>query len=93
MRIDAYNAISQVYQTNKTKPTGNKAKAGSFSDSLNISNSAKNYSVAKKAVAEAPDVRTDKIAQIKAAMENGTYNVSAKDLAEKLLNQSKTLAF
>ncbi len=93
MRIDAYNAISQVYQTSKARPANKTAKTESFSDSFRISAEAKSYSTAKTAVAAAPDVRADKVAQIKAAMENGTYNVSAQDLADKLLGQSRTLAF
>ena len=93
MRIDAYNAVSQVYQSNKVKSAGKSTTAGSVTDTFQISSSAKNYQVAKSAVAQSPDIREDKVAQIKAAMANGTYSVTARDLADKLLGQSKTLTF
>lgn len=93
MRIDAYNAISQVYQTSVAKTAGKAKGKGALSDSLHISDAARDYQTAKSAVAAAPDVRQDKVAQIKAMMEKGTYSVSAEALAEKMLNQTKTLVF
>lgn len=85
MRIDAYNKISQVYQTNVAKKT-NKTVASSTSDQVEISRIGKDYQVAKKAVAVAPDERMDKVNEIKARMESGTYNVSAEEIANKLVD-------
>lgn len=84
MRIDAYNAISQVYQTNtnyKTKATG--AAAGT--DKVEISQFGKDFQIAKESIAQAPDVREDKIADIKAMMSAGTYNISGMDFANKVV--------
>ena len=85
MRIDAYNKISQVYQTNVTKKT-NKTVASSTSDQVEISRIGKDYQVAKKAVAAAPDERMDKVNEIKARMESGSYNISAEEIANKLVD-------
>lgn len=84
MRIDAMTQVSQVYQKNSTKKVSQSSQM-SFADTLEISQVGKEMQVAKAAVAAAPDVREDRIAQIKAAMENGTYSVSDEDLASKLL--------
>ena len=62
MRIDAYNAVNQVYQTTK------------------------DLAVAKKALSETSDIREERVAAIKKQMEEGTYKVSAEDVAEKILN-------
>ena len=90
MRIDAYNQVAQLYgaQTsyNNTQKNGKAASKGN--DQLSISQSGHNYQVAKAAVAEASDVRLDKVAEIKARMKNGTYSVSAEDLANKMLQRS-----
>lgn len=85
MRIDAYNAISQVYQTSgsyKAKAAG-KAYA---SDKVEISSFGKDFQVAKAAVAQTADVREDKIAEIKAKMAAGTYRVSGMDFASKIVD-------
>lgn len=36
---------------------------------------------------ESSDVRSDRVADIKKRMENGTYNVSAEDVARKILQR------
>lgn len=84
MRIDAYSAINQVYKSNtnyKTKAAGNAYSA----DKVEISSLGKDYQTAKAAVAQAPDVREDKIAEIKAMINAGTYNVSGMDFANKIV--------
>ncbi len=40
--------------------------------------------MAKKAAAEVPDVREDKVKDIMERMKAGTYNVSIEDVAENL---------
>ena len=85
MRIDAMNKVSQIYSANRTKKSAN-SNALSFADTLELSQAGKAVQVAKAAVAAAPEVREDRIAQIKAAMENGTWSVSDNDLADKLLD-------
>lgn len=85
MRIDAYNAVNQVYQTNaQTKKVVTDKKVSS--DKLEISQTGKDIAVAKNAIAEAPDVRADKVESIKRQMAEGTYSVSLEDVADKMLD-------
>ena len=93
MRIDAYNAVSQVYQANATSKVNSTGKVAGANDKFDISDTAKTFSVAKAAVADAPEVREDKIADIKARIAAGTYNVSAEDVADKIVNSVRTLTF
>ncbi|MDI9509917.1 MAG: flagellar biosynthesis anti-sigma factor FlgM [Bacillota bacterium] len=86
MRIEAYNKVSQLYNTSKVNKT-NKTETKSFSDKLEISQTAMDYRVAKQIVAKTPDVREDKISEIKKRMEAGTYKVSNRDFAEKVVNR------
>ncbi len=87
MRIDAYSAISQIQATNKvSRPTGIK-KTGS-TDKVEISQIGKDYQVAKKAVAEAPDVRMDLVNDIKERINNGSYYVSDESLADKIIDRA-----
>lgn len=92
MRIDAYNQISQIYQATK-KPTVTKKANVSGTDKVEISQFGKDYQIAKQAVAAAPDIREDKVAQIKSRIENGTYDVSAEDFAAKLAEKYGTTLY
>ena len=83
MRVEAYSAVNRIYQSG----------AASYSDKLEISRTAKDYQTAKEAVSRTSEVREDKVAQIKAAMEAGTYRVSAQEVAGKMLENIATLTF
>jgi negative regulator of flagellin synthesis FlgM len=85
MRIDAYNKIAQVYQTNVAKKT-TKTSGASATDQVEISRVGKDYQVAKQAVTNSADIRTDKANNIKKQMEIGAYNVSAVEVANKLVD-------
>ena len=85
MRIDAMSEITQLYQLNSTRKTTEKPKSYS-KDSVEISSFGRDLQIAKQAVAQAEDVRMDKVQEIKARMANGTYNVPMGALADKLLN-------
>ncbi len=84
MRIDAYSQINQIYKTGSKAKTGKVART-SEKDKVEISSFGKAYQIAKNAVAKSPDVREDRIAEIKSKIDSGTYYVSNEDLAEKLL--------
>lgn len=87
MRIDAYNRVNQIYQTGKaTKTTKSGKPSASANDQFEISQFGKELQVAKESVKNASDVREDKVADIKARMQNGTYQVSSEQIADKLLD-------
>lgn len=86
MRVDAVNQISQIYKPSGTKKFS-KQDSVSHRDAYEISQSAKDYQIAKNAVAQAPDVREAKIADLKEALASGSYNVSAQEVAEKIVSR------
>lgn len=86
MRIDALNQVSHLYQANKTKKVS-KSSEKEKKDQFEISQSAKDYQTAKKALSQTPDIREDKVAEIKNAMNTGTYNVSAQEIADKMVSK------
>lgn len=84
MRVDAYNKVMQLYQSNnKTNTT--KVNETKSSDKVEISSTGRDYQVAKKAIANVPDIRMDKVNDIKKRMESGTYNINMEEVADKLL--------
>lgn len=85
MRIDAFNKISQLYKANSTQKVS-KMNGVKSPDSVEISRLGKDYQIAKQAVAQTPDIRTEKVDAIKERIASGTYDVSANELADKLIN-------
>ena len=83
MRIDAYIQVNQLYNSNKTKSAPKAGKADSH-DSLEISSFGNAVQVAKQAVAQASDVRADRVKEIQEQMAAGTYKVSVEDVADKM---------
>lgn len=56
------------------------------SDAVSISEKGKDVSEMTRTLKEMPDVRADKIADLKARIAAGTYNVSGMDIASKIVN-------
>ena len=86
MRIEAYNQVNQIYNTNKTAKNEKTAKSN-ISDQVHISSIGKDIQTLKQAVADSPDIREELTLPLKASIEAGTYNVSNESFAEKLLEK------
>lgn len=85
MKINQVNRIAEIYgATSKRKVTSKNEKVGE-KDKLEISNTAKYFQVALKAAKDSPDIREEKVEQIKQQIETGTYNVSAEEVAKKMM--------
>jgi negative regulator of flagellin synthesis FlgM len=54
-------------------------------DQVQISSAGRDFQIAKQAVAEASDIREDKVAEMKQKLEAGNYQVDAGDFASVLL--------
>lgn len=90
MRIDAYNQISQVYKTNNSGRVKKTDSAAYSRDEVQISSVGRDYQIAKQAVAEAADIREDKVAELKAKVQSGNYSVDTADFASKLMENYGT---
>lgn len=86
--IDAY--VKQVQAQPKTEPAGEKdAQAqGLKTDTVVISDTARRIQEAQKQIQTIPDVRTDKVAEIRNQIENGTYEIKADEIAGKMIKES-----
>ena len=85
MRIDAYNQVAQLYKTTKAGKVKAASSAVQARDEVQISSFGRDYQIAKQAVQEASDIRTDKVAELKSKVNAGNYNVDNGDFASKLL--------
>ena len=55
-------------------------------DQLSLSRHAEEIRAARAALAETPEVRADRVAQLKAQVQSGTYQVDPDKVAERILN-------
>ena len=95
MRIEAYSQVQQVYSNSKVNKAQPAKKTNDIRDTVSFSSIGKDIQIAKQAVNAVPDVREDKVASLKAAIKNGTYDVSGEAFADKLLakyNEANGLA-
>jgi negative regulator of flagellin synthesis FlgM len=84
---NAYN-IYGVYSTKSAsgiKKAESAAKSEKTRDQFSLSSEAGDYQAVRKVLAGIPDVRTDRVNQVKAKIESGTYPVTASDVAAKIL--------
>lgn len=86
------NNIAKLYQTQQSQfeKTGKNAGSGSIEhDSLQLSDQAKKIHELITTTKDLPDIREEKIAQIKDQLANKTYSVTAEQLAAKMLSTDK----
>lgn len=88
MKITGVNQVIGAYQVQtspiKKQKTVNHAQG---TDTFSLSSTAKDFQVAKQALAQIPDIRQEKVDHIKQQIESGTYNVTGKEVADKLIQR------
>jgi negative regulator of flagellin synthesis FlgM len=87
VNLDAYT--KNVKDKEKVGNQGTQAsKQVMEEDKVVLSQEAKKIQEAKKLMDSIPDIREEKVAKIKAQIENGTYQVEEKKLAAKIVKES-----
>ena len=79
--------MSAPYQAIMAPPMAEVRKGGP-ADRVEISTRAHEMQAAMEAVKQMPDVDMDKVAKVKAMLENGTYKTDADKTAAKMLAES-----
>lgn len=70
------------------KATEPEAAAKDKADNLNLSDASKNLMKLKETVDVMPEVRTERVTEIKTAVDDGQYHVQSEKIAKKLVNES-----
>ncbi|SHI38536.1 flagellar biosynthesis anti-sigma factor FlgM [Lutispora thermophila] len=91
INVDKIPGISKIYKNfsvDREKGVREVSAIQGKKDELTISQKAKDYQVvskAMKALSQVPDIREDKVNEIKQKMDKGIYDIDGKDIAEKML--------
>lgn len=92
MRVDAYNKVNQIYQT-KQKSRIRETSRAEARDELCISSAGKDYQTARQALSYVPDIREDRVSELKASVDAGTWQVSADSFASKVIAKYEEMTF
>ena len=85
MTVSNVSRVYTAYQFQSAAPVARMSRAEERKDTVAISNQARDYSTARSALKNTPDVREDLVNSIRERIKSGTYNVSSEDIANKLL--------
>jgi negative regulator of flagellin synthesis FlgM len=77
---------SDSFVANSDKPATN--TAAKPEEKVDLSTTAKDIQQASNALSSLPDVREQKVAEIKSQVQQGTYNVSGDKIAGKMVGES-----
>ena len=106
MSVD-FNGIGpgqvNTQRTTADKPAGNqstqpagaeqaKSQAqGARGENVSLSSQAKNLKQLEQKLGDYPEMDDDRIAEIRSALENGTYKIDAEKLAQKMLEMDESI--
>lgn len=91
MKINHQLNVQNVQNVLKTygknvKQTESVEKSSFVNDKVEISSEAREIQIARKALSEVPDVRSEKVEALKGQIASGNYKPSAEDIVDKLLS-------
>lgn len=89
---DVNAQLIQQYQRNENITPSADMQGGSAAvkpeEKVDLSTMAREIQQAKVEVSKSPDVREEKVQEIKDQVEKGTYNVSGEQIANKMVGES-----
>lgn len=78
-----FQQVLKTYQSNRPQKAGGADSVKS--DKVNLSTGGKEFSRIHEILAQTPEVRAEKVAQLKMAIQQGTYSVQGDKIAEKMI--------
>ncbi|OOB79491.1 MAG: hypothetical protein ATN34_03270 [Epulopiscium sp. Nele67-Bin002] len=87
MRIGSVDQVNQIYNTPVTSAYKQPELKAGLVDEAQFSDEALVRGAAYKAVQDTPEARMDRVNELKAQIDSGTYDVSARDVSEAIFNQ------
>jgi negative regulator of flagellin synthesis FlgM len=89
IRTGSTNATTKGGKAGKASAGQASTKGGGASDHVEISVHAREVQEAMELATAAPEVRAEKVAPLKAAIEDGTYERPSAAIAEKIVDEMK----
>ena len=90
-KLDETTSTTKVSQGTVAPMAGKPDAKGPASDKVELTNDAKLLEKLDKALASAPDIDEVRVAEIKAAIESGNYEINADAIADAMLRFEQLL--
>ncbi len=78
---------AQLAKLKKTAPTASETNV--TSDQVSFSSDVEVITAARKAIAETPEIRQDRVEALRREIQAGTYEISPEKIADKILTESQ----
>jgi negative regulator of flagellin synthesis FlgM len=88
--VESQELYGKVQESGKNPETDNKEgaqKSDNSKDKISLSGRAKEINELKVIIEELPDIRTDRVDEVKRTIDAGNYNVDSLKVAEKVLEE------
>ena len=86
IQVDAY--VNQVHDKKKADQATDQARESAVkTDTVVISDAAKRVHEARRQLDDIPDVREEKVAQLRNQIQSGTYKIDADKIAGKMIKE------
>jgi negative regulator of flagellin synthesis FlgM len=86
MKIYNVPGVLKAYNQKRIQPTSKTYGVEGKKDEMQVSTEAQLMSKILQTAKNAPEIREEKVDTLKNAIKQGNYNVSAEDVAQKMLN-------
>jgi len=83
--LNKLNGTQDKKKVSSSVSSSSASDTASASDSVSLSDSAKDLAGVKSSLQSTPEVRSDLVAELKSKIDSGQYNVSGRQIAEKIV--------
>lgn len=79
--------VKRTSSRTKEAKANDKLRSSEKTDKVTLSSRAKEIKLAKRLIELVPDIREEKVAEIKQKIKNGTYKIDGEKIAAKLIEE------
>ncbi len=84
---DLYGKVNDLSKKEQAGKSSDTKSSGGDRDKISLSGKAQEINELKALINDLPDIRTEKVEQLKKAIDTGSYNIDSYKVAEKMLEE------
>jgi len=84
---EVYGKVNDLNKQDKVGKSSNTENASGNRDKISLSGKAQEINELKALINDLPDIRTEKVEELKKAIDAGSYNIDSYKVAEKILEE------